>query len=139
MEVGEIAYKKYVDGFNCGESILSALIEKGILKDSGDVVRCATGFGGGIGHTGDICGCIPAGVIAIGIKFGRTAKDQSPDIALEKCEKLYKLFQNKFKDLHCKTLTKAWRDKGAFKTPERRKYCASIVRFMAEETAKLLA
>ncbi len=66
MDAGE--YHK--QGFNCCESVLLGLCDYlGIWSEL--VPQIATGFGGGIGHTGDICGAITGAVMALGIRYGR--------------------------------------------------------------------
>ncbi|MEN3202136.1 MAG: C-GCAxxG-C-C family protein [Atribacterota bacterium] len=57
-------------GFNCAESVLLGLCDHLGIENS-LIPRIATGFGGGIGHTGNICGAITGAVMALGIRFGR--------------------------------------------------------------------
>lgn len=57
-------------GFNCAESVLLGLCDRLGIENS-LIPRIATGFGGGIGHTGDICGAITGAIMALGIRFGR--------------------------------------------------------------------
>ena len=40
----------------------------------GDAVKAATGFAGGIGRTGSVCGGYTGGVMALGLLFGRDVK-----------------------------------------------------------------
>ncbi len=57
-------------GFNCCESVLQGLGDYlGVKSDL--IPSIATGFGGGIGHTGGVCGAITGAVMALGIKYGR--------------------------------------------------------------------
>ncbi len=57
-------------GFNCCESTLQGLGDYlGVKSDL--IPSIATGFGGGIGHTGGVCGAITGAVMALGIKYGR--------------------------------------------------------------------
>jgi C_GCAxxG_C_C family probable redox protein len=66
-----LASEYHREGFNCAESVLLALCqEMGI--ESPFIPRIATGFGGGIGHTGGICGAVTGAVMALGIRFGRS-------------------------------------------------------------------
>jgi len=57
-------------GFNCAESVLLGLCEE-MHVASPLIPRIATGFGGGIGHTGNVCGAVSGAVMALGIAFGR--------------------------------------------------------------------
>ncbi len=60
----------HAQGFNCAESVLLGLCEE-MHVESPLIPRIATGFGGGIGHTGNICGAITGAVMALGIALGR--------------------------------------------------------------------
>lgn len=60
----------HAQGFNCAESVLLGLCEE-MHVESPLIPRIATGFGGGIGHTGNICGAVSGAVMALGIAFGR--------------------------------------------------------------------
>jgi len=59
-------------GFNCCESVLLGLLDYLGVKDEVLVPQIATGFGGGIGHTGRICGALTGAIMALGKKYGRT-------------------------------------------------------------------
>ncbi|HXL02859.1 MAG TPA: C-GCAxxG-C-C family protein [Candidatus Atribacteria bacterium] len=79
-------------GFNCCESILQGLGDYlGVKSDL--IPSIATGFGGGIGHTGGICGAITGAVMALGIKYGR--KDPRDK---EKRDWFYKMVENFLQD-----------------------------------------
>lgn len=65
-----LAREYHQRGFNCCESVLLGLCEE-MKVESPLIPQIATGFGGGIGHTGDICGAITGAVLALGIRFGR--------------------------------------------------------------------
>lgn len=57
-------------GYNCSEAVLITLAEHlGIKSDA--IPAVASGFGGGIGRTGEICGAVAGGVMALGLAVGR--------------------------------------------------------------------
>jgi C_GCAxxG_C_C family probable redox protein len=59
------------DGFLCSEAVLLALSE--YLDVSNELIpRIATGFGLGVGRSGEVCGAIAGGLMGLGIRFGRT-------------------------------------------------------------------
>lgn len=59
------------EGFLCSESVLMALGD--CLEVSSELVpRVATGFGAGIGRSGEVCGAISGGVLGLGLCFGRS-------------------------------------------------------------------
>ncbi|HSV31953.1 MAG TPA: C-GCAxxG-C-C family protein [Atribacteraceae bacterium] len=62
-------------GFNCCEAVLSGMCD--YLGIQADIVpRIATGFGGGLGHTGNICGAVTGAVMALGLKYGRNRSEE---------------------------------------------------------------
>ncbi|MCX6089548.1 MAG: C-GCAxxG-C-C family protein [Candidatus Atribacteria bacterium] len=57
-------------GFNCCESTILGLCDW--LHIQTDVLpQLATGFGGGLGHTGEVCGAVTGSIMALGLKYGR--------------------------------------------------------------------
>ena len=67
--------------FLCSESCLMALAKaQGV--ESLLIPRIATGFGAGMGRSGETCGAVTGAVIGLGIKFGRDKvepiKDRRP-------------------------------------------------------------
>ncbi|MCP4364638.1 MAG: C_GCAxxG_C_C family protein [Planctomycetes bacterium] len=138
-DVGELARENYIKGFGCAESILHALKDKGIVDVPDELLRAATGFGTGMGGKGMTCGAISGPIMAMGLKFGRLDVGDSVDPTYNKAQKVVETYNDKFKTTECATVTKVWRERGKFDTPERRKFCSAIVRYMARETEKLLS
>lgn len=79
-------------GFNCAESVLLGLCDY-LKVESSFIPRIATGFGGGIGHTGNICGAITGAIMALGIRFGRENPEDK-----DTRDKLYRLTAAFLKD-----------------------------------------
>jgi len=74
-KIVRLAAKNFWKGFHCSEAVLIAMAEyMGINSDL--IPKIATGFGGGIAGTGSVCGALIGGVMAIGIKYGRSRVDQ---------------------------------------------------------------
>lgn len=65
----ERAVKRFLDGYNCAQSVLATMCEHWRVK-SELIPKIATPFGGGIGLRGSVCGALTGGVMAIGIKHG---------------------------------------------------------------------
>lgn len=83
-------------GFNCCESILLGLFDYlGVKNDL--VPQIATGFGGGIGHTGGICGALTGSVMALGKKYGRT--DPKDKETRDRFYKLTETFLNEAQEI----------------------------------------
>jgi C_GCAxxG_C_C family probable redox protein len=80
-------------GFNCCESTLMGLCDY-LGKKCDLFPRLATGFGGGLGHIGDVCGAITGSIMAFGIKFGR---DDATDKKTR--DELYRLVEHFINDI----------------------------------------
>ena len=81
LVAAETAVRYFDNGNNCAESVL-----RSFAADSGleaEVVRLATGFGGGMGRAGDVCGALSGAVMALGLRFGRL--DGDDEAAKERC------------------------------------------------------
>lgn len=138
-DVGELARENYMKGFGCAESILHALREKGVIDVPDELLRAATGFGTGMGGKGMTCGAVTGPIMAVGLKYGRTNPEDSAGPAYKKAQRVVEVYNDKFKTTECATVTKVWREKEKFDTPERRKFCSAIVCYMARETEKILS
>ena len=81
-QVEQKAYKYEQDCWDCSQCTLLAIQEVfGLNAD--DAVKAATGFAGGIGRRGSVCGGVIGGVMAFGLFFGRdlpTMKHPDPDL-----------------------------------------------------------
>ncbi len=74
--VGKSAEKHFSKGFCCAEAVLLSVIEHLRPDTPREVLRLATGFGGGLGGSGGLCGIYAGGTMAIGLFFGRTEADE---------------------------------------------------------------
>jgi len=70
------------------------------------IPRIATGFGGGIGKQGEICGAVSGGIMLIGLAAGRMrSEDKHPkEIAYSNASNLISRFKQKFGAFRCKDL-----------------------------------
>ena len=68
--------------------------------------RLATGFGGGIGAKGSLCGALTGSVMAIGMKLGRTdPKDRGAALKVyERCRQFWDQFEKEFGSANCYNL-----------------------------------
>lgn len=99
------ATEYHCQGFNCAESVLLGLCDHlGVQNPL--IPRIATGFGGGIGHTGNICGAITGAVMALGIRFGREhAQDkETRDTLYSRTEAFLREIEEKLGHLDCFSL-----------------------------------
>ena len=94
----------FKEGYNCCESILMSYTEVNNIS-SNIVPRIATGFGGGIGRRGSVCGALTGATMAISLKYGRDRLDQSVyDLCVAKSSECYERFKKEFGDVHCLNL-----------------------------------
>jgi len=102
----EKAVLKFMEGFNCAEAVLMAFAES-IGVESMLIPKVATGFGGGIGRGGSVCGALLGAVMAIGLQFGRNNFTEA--VAYEKCMakslEIYRVFERSFGTVFCRELT----------------------------------
>ncbi|NWF94351.1 MAG: C_GCAxxG_C_C family protein [Syntrophaceae bacterium] len=104
------------------------------------IPKLASGFGGGVGRKGSLCGAFTGSIMAIGMRMGRTdPKDRATVLKVyEKCQQFWKQFEERFGSTGCYNLIgyrldneeerQKWLDEGGMKK------CAAIV----EETARML-
>ena len=100
-KIVQLAAENFWKGFHCSEAVLIAMTEYiGINSDL--IPKIATGFGGGMAGTGSVCGALIGGVMAIGIKYGRSRIDQIE--ADQKTKNLVQKFIQEFKKIAGSTL-----------------------------------
>ena len=81
-EVEQKGFKYEQEYWDCSQCTLLAIQEVFGLK-ADDAVKAATGFAGGIGRRGSVCGAVAGGVMALGLAFGRdlsTMKHPDPEL-----------------------------------------------------------
>ncbi|MHB1421576.1 MAG: C-GCAxxG-C-C family (seleno)protein, partial [Bacillota bacterium] len=66
----------FKQGYNCTESIFLAFRDLVTLDIEQSLVRMMTGFGGGLGHAGCMCGALTSSAVVLGVLKGRTSTDQ---------------------------------------------------------------
>ena len=109
------------------------------IRDSA-LPQMASGFGGGIGHKGSLCGALTGAVMAIGMRMGRTdPKDRGTlQKVYSKCQYIWDRFEREFGNVNCYNIIEAHLDN----EEERQKWlaaggrekCADLV----EKTAHML-
>ena len=66
------AADNFKQGLNCAESVFKAILDTGVAPDFlPETVALATGFGGGMGLTGNNWGALIGAVMAVGAVHGR--------------------------------------------------------------------
>jgi C_GCAxxG_C_C family probable redox protein len=102
------AITHFQSGYNCAQSVLLTLYEYIEPEGKNELIpKIASGFGGGIGRCGSVCGALTGSIMAVGIKYG------SNDTGVEKRAKvyanakmLYKQFEKQHGTVFCRDLIK---------------------------------
>ncbi len=142
----DIAVGYFGKGYNCAESVLMGLAESGAVEESDLMPRIATGFGGGVGRCGEICGALSGGIMALSLRFGRTNPDDKEARArtYPKVAGLVEAFEQEFGNVRCLDLTGCdmQAEEGRAEFEKRGLHaglCAKLVKFATEETSRLLS
>jgi C_GCAxxG_C_C family probable redox protein len=101
----EIAVTKFLEGYNCAQSVVYSFCED-IQLDEDTALKMACGFGAGMGRKGEVCGAVSGGIIVIGSKYGRGKNDDRSvtDLTYAKTRELMKRFSEKHGTVICRTL-----------------------------------
>jgi C_GCAxxG_C_C family probable redox protein len=100
----EKAVKYFLEGYNCAQSVLLTMFEHWNGKNE-LIPKIATGFGGGIGRCGSVCGALAGGVMAIGIRYGTNEPLVEERLkSYEHARTLYKQFELKHGSVLCREL-----------------------------------
>lgn len=94
----------FKSGYNCAEAVLRSFLDIARLPADEAVLRATTGFGGGIGHAGCVCGALAASVMAIGMLTGRIEPTQSRQVSYELAAEFHQKFQDRFGGTCCRGL-----------------------------------
>lgn len=139
----EIALDYFAQKYSCAESVLLGLVE-GHEIDCPNAPRIASGFGGGVGSYGEICGAISGAAIVLGLRFGRdTADADQKAICYDIVSRLIEAFEREFGYIRCDMLTGC-----VMRTPEGKArakeldlhntLCPKFVAFAAETASELI-
>ena len=94
----------FLDGYNCCQSIFSTYSNiHGVDRET--ALKLASGMGGGVGHSGEICGFVNAACLLIGLKHGTDDPASKLDVfplCLEFCDE----FTAKYGSVKCKDIIK---------------------------------
>jgi len=127
------------EGFSCGEAIVKAIKEAKIMEISEEIIKIASPFKTGIGKKKDFCGALLGGIILIGLKYGRSKKEESPEKAIKLAAKLYEEFKKEFGSVRCQELLKEFIEKDALESEERKNFCANhFISFIAKKLIRIL-
>jgi len=150
--VKERARKNFSKGFNCAECVLEAVLEYVDTGLPGDVLKLATGLGGGVGLYGDSCGAITGAVLAVGAVHGRSGLPEGEDrkaVAKAAAGQLYgnpgfyRLFnqlpnmvKSKYGNTLCREICSQWKDNWLCR--DHALHCRELITDVAEFAATLI-
>ena len=94
----------FKDGYNCAEAVLRSFLDVAKLPVDESMLKATTGFGGGIGHAGCVCGALAASIMGLGVLKGRTDSSQSRTEAYDLANEFHARFQDRFGGTCCRGL-----------------------------------
>jgi C_GCAxxG_C_C family probable redox protein len=138
-ELCQKAVTYFRSGYNCAQSVVLTLAEHINPESKNELIpKIATGFGGGMGRCGSVCGALTGGIMAVGIKYGTNEPGvEKRTTAYANTQALFKQFEKQHGSVMCRTLfkydlsdpqqaTKA-RQEGAFE-----KVCTDLIKSVIE-------
>ncbi len=121
VDAKQLAGQYFKEGYNCAEAVLRAFRDAYELDISDEALKMATGFGGGLGHAGCICGALTSSVMVLGAREGRTDRSQSRAGVYNSAEEFHRRFLEKFGATCCRVL-----NPHPFDTKEHLRNCLKI-------------
>lgn len=110
--------------FFCSESVLTTINELIGEEVPPEMVKLASGFPVGIGKSKCLCGAVSGGVMALGLKYGRTkAGAVMPEECFPANAALHDYIKKEYGSTCCRVITKDFDD---FASPERANHCIRI-------------
>ena len=107
-EVEKKAFNYFASGYNCAESVFKSIIETLSDYPDKDIIKTASGFGGGIGGCKEeLCGALAGGVMAIGYLYGRNNPGENIDKAKLFCMEYRLRFFKAFGAIKCEDILKS--------------------------------
>ena len=95
------------EGWNCAQSMMLAM-EETLGLACPDVVKAATGFGGGVGNMGYTCGAFAGGVLTLGLLYGRDRLEQheEKEFTYTVCAEWKRRFEEHHGSCNCRDILK---------------------------------
>ncbi|MFW9777420.1 MAG: C-GCAxxG-C-C family protein [Candidatus Heimdallarchaeota archaeon] len=103
----EAAVRRFEEKDNCAQALFSTFAQ-GMGLDEETCLNLSQIFSGGVSRSGNVCGAITGGLMAISLKYGKSGKTESSKRDAPTVYELGERFMNKFKHrngtLLCKDL-----------------------------------
>ncbi len=121
--------------FLCSEAVFLVANEFLGKPVPDDMVRLASGFPVGMGLAGCACGAVTGGVMALGLKYGRTQPGAKTPGMFEASKELHDRFLARRRSTCCRVLIR----KFEFGSPEHIQQCITITGEVAADVIELLS
>ena len=121
IDFKSLAGNNFRSGYNCSEAILRAFGEGMGLELPDSALKMASGFGGGIGHAGCVCGALSASIMVLGLLQGRSDASQDRAPVYASAYEFHRRFEEKFGATCCRAL-----NPHPFDTKEHLRNCLKI-------------
>ena len=102
MSIRELAEARFQQGYSCSQAVFSSLAEPWGIYPAVSL-RVAAGFGGGMARSGATCGCVTAGMMAIGLAQSSVTPDENR-AEKEKTSELCRQFMINFAEKNGSTM-----------------------------------
>lgn len=130
------AEEMYRDGkYLCSEAVFLVANEYLGRPVPDEMVKLSSGFPVGMGLAGCVCGALSGGVMALGIKYGRTEAGAKMPGMFEAAKELHDRFVKRRKSACCRALI----EKFEFGSPEHLEQCTAITGEVAEDVIEILS
>lgn len=105
MKKSELAVSKFAGGYNCAQSVFYAFCED-LHMDPDTALKISSGFGGGMGRKGEVCGAVTGGIMALGARYGRGENEEWSALGetYDKTRQLMDQFASKHGSCLCREL-----------------------------------
>jgi len=147
ITVADAADRYFQEGLNCTQAVLRAIAEARGFACPQCIPAVALAMGGGVGHTGHICGAATGGVMAIGLAVDKAITSgpaEKKQAAYRVAGRLVREFVAVFGSADCRDILGFdWSEPGALDRARRENIksckCTPCVRWAAEEADRLIA
>lgn len=104
IEARNKAGNYFKEGYNCAEAIFLTYRELLAPEMDPSMVKLMTGFGGGVGENGCMCGALSGSIVALNMIKGRTTNQESRNEAYQCAQEFTERFTDKFGATCCRVL-----------------------------------
>jgi C_GCAxxG_C_C family probable redox protein len=118
------AEEYYREGeYYCSEAIVATINDLLGEELPPEIVKLASGFPVGIGASKCLCGAVSGGVMALGLKYGRTEPGAEMPKSFPRNAALHDYIKEEYGSTCCRVLTGEFEE---FDSPERAEHCIEI-------------